>query len=417
MKICYKKLRPKVIFYRDYKNYHNGEFRYDLTESLYSTDISYEIFENNFIKVLNKHAPLKRKYIRGNHQPFMNKELSKAIMKRTRLRNIYIKNGSVSSKNNYTKQRNFCTNLLRKTKHNYYSNMDINNVTDNNKFWKAVKPCFTDKINTNEQITLVENNDILTDSQKIAETMNDFFINVVEKLEIPENDDILIDTEEIDDPITKAITKYSIHPSIIKISESNFNKKIIINHTTIENVQDKILHIDIKKSTSKESIPSKLLIDNCDIISPILCKDFNDGIAKNKFPDMLKLAEIKPTFKKDDRCNKENYRPISLLPAVSKIYEKNLYEQLSMSFDTILSPLQCGFRKGHSAQHCLLVLLEKWRKSLDSKQKAGMLLTDLSKAFDCIRHDLFIAKCYAYGVDQKSLRYIYMTTCQIENNV
>ena len=167
------------------------------------------------------------------------------------------------------------------------------------------------------------------------------------------------------------------------------------------------MHIDIKKSTSKESIPSKLLKDNCDIISPILCKDFNDGIDKNKFPDMLKLAEIKPTFKKDDRCNKENYRPISLLPAVSKIYEKSLYEQLSMSFDTILSPLQCGFRKGHSAQHCLLLLLEKWRKSLDSKQKAGMLLTDLSKAFDCIRHDLFIAKCYAYGVDLNSLRYMY----------
>ena len=227
MKICYKKLRPKVIFYRDYKNYHNGEFRYDLTESLYSTDISYETFENNFMNVLNKHAPLKRKYIRGNHQPFMNKELSKAIMKRSRLRNIYIKNGSVSNKNNYTKQRNFCTNLLRKTKHNYYSNMDINNVTDNKKFWKAVKPCFTDKINTNEQITLVEKNDIVTDSQKIAETMNDFFINVVEKLEIPENDDILIDTEEIDDPITKAITKYSIHPSIIKISETNFNKKLL----------------------------------------------------------------------------------------------------------------------------------------------------------------------------------------------
>ena len=96
-----------------------------------------------------------------------------------------------------------------------------------------------------------------------------------------------------------------------------------------------------------------------------------------------------------------------MLPVISKVYEKVLYGQINEYFEPILSPLQCGFRKGHGVQHCLLVLVEKWRRALDKKQSAGLLTTDLSKAFDCIRHDLLIAKLHAYGVSINSIRYIY----------
>ena len=131
------------------------------------------------------------------------------------------------------------------------------------------------------------------------------------------------------------------------------------------------------------------------------------GLDNNTFPSTLKCAESKPVFKNDDRCNKENYRPVSLLKVCSKIHEKVVYGQINSHFEPIFSPLQCGFRKGYSAQYCLLALLEKWRKALDNKKSAGMLLTDLSKAFDCIRHDMFIAKCHAYGIEFNSLKYIY----------
>ena len=76
-------------------------------------------------------------------------------------------------------------------------------------------------------------------------------------------------------------------------------------------------------------------------------------------------------------------------------------------FDTILSKYKCGFRKGHGAQHCLIALLEKWRESIDQGSEFGILLTDLSKAFDCLPHDVFIAKLFAYGFDDKALRFIY----------
>ena len=95
------------------------------------------------------------------------------------------------------------------------------------------------------------------------------------------------------------------------------------------------------------------------------------------------------------------------MPTVSKIYERCLYDQLNECFQPLFSKLQCGFRNGHSAQHCLLVLIEKCRKVLDKRGFAGLLVTDLSEAFDCIDHELLIAKLHAYGFNIKSPEFIY----------
>ena len=96
----------------------------------------------------------------------------------------------------------------------------------------------------------------------------------------------------------------------------------------------------------------------------------------------MKLANITPVFKKNDRTDKSNYRPVSILPNLSKVFERCIYKQLSAYFDRILSKQQCGFRKGFNVQHSLLKLLEKWSQSLDQGLEFGVLLTDLSKAFD-----------------------------------
>ena len=98
-----------------------------------------ETFIKVCINTLNKHAPSKKKYTRGNHLPFMNKELSKAIMNRTRLRNVYLRKRSDENRKKYSKQRNYCVSLLRRTKRNYYSSLDAKSDTGNNTFWRTVK--------------------------------------------------------------------------------------------------------------------------------------------------------------------------------------------------------------------------------------------------------------------------------------
>ena len=126
-----------------------------------------------------------------------------------------------------------------------------------------------------------------------------------------------------------------------------------------------------------------------------------NAIKECIFPTRLKLADITPTLKQGDATCAENYRPVSVLPVVSKIYEK-----IISYIDNYLSPFLCGFRKGYSPQNALICLIEKWKKIIDNHGYAGAVLMDLSKAFDTLNHDLLIAKLDMYGFDKQALRLI-----------
>ena len=120
----------------------------------------FEKFCNVTLKILDKYAPRKTKHARGNQTPFMTKDLSKYIMKRSRLRNEYLKNNEENRKL-HVKQINYCVFLLRKTKKAYYENLDERKVSDNKLFWKTVKPSLSEKFNARERISLSENGKIV----------------------------------------------------------------------------------------------------------------------------------------------------------------------------------------------------------------------------------------------------------------
>ena len=121
----------------------------------------------------------------------------------------------------------------------------------------------------------------------------------------------------------------------------------------------------------------------------------------------MKKADVTPVFKKDDPIKAKNYRPVSVLPVVSKVFERIMHKQISENLNQFLLPYLCGYRKGFSTQHALVSLIEKWKAILDKNEYTGAVLMDLSKDFDSINHDLFlITKLNAYGFWKNSLRLI-----------
>ena len=146
--------------------------------------------------------------------------------------------------------------------------------------------------------------------------------------------------------------------------------------------------------------------------SEFLFANFNDIILTSIFPEQLTCADIKPVFQKNSRNDKRNYRPVSILSNVSKIYER-LYKQLQTYFESILSQYQCKFIKGFNVLTTLLPMIEKWRESLNPGGNFGALLTDLSKAFDCLSHIYFLlsTKLHSNGLDIPSLKLLrpYLT--------
>ena len=142
---------------------------------------------------------------------------------------------------------------------------------------------------------------------------------------------------------------------------------------------------------------------NADLLCFPLTEFFNKRIEEGSFPNDLKNADVSSLFKNDDNMCMENYRPISLLPAISKLFERLIYNQLYDYIKQLFSPLLGGFRHAYRAQHVLLNFLKCCKNSIDNNGLARALFMDLSKAFDSVNHDLLIAKSNAYGINLDTL--------------
>ena len=128
----------------------------------------------------------------------------------------------------------------------------------------------------------------------------------------------------------------------------------------------------------------------------------NESIKQCKYPSRWKMGQVTPLFKKNDELSKENYRPVTVLPALNNVFEKLLASQLDQFYSEILSDYISAYRRHYSCETSLMSLTEDWRRSLDNKQIVAVISMDLSKAFDTIPHGLLLAKLKTYGVNSKS---------------
>ena len=283
----------------------------------------------------------------------------------------------------------------------------------NKDFWEKVKPALTDK-NPNHQddIILKESDDLIIDDNKISEILNQQYVNIVEIStgSAPTNlgDFDITNKESIIEYINKIISHFQEHPSIKIIKEQTQTLKLPIFKTPLAEIEDinKILnYLNIKKSPGPDLLPPELVKYVATIINEPLKEIINEIISGCIFPDNAKIAHVTPGFKTDkkDRQDKVNYRPISVIGTFSKIIERYIEMKMIDHVDSFLSIFIAAYRKQHSTNNVLIRLIENWRLHLDNKKFVGAVLMDLSKAFDCVPHDLLIAKMHAYGFDLDTL--------------
>ena len=213
---------PRIVTYLDCSKFDPIKIRNDLKRNLAKSNEKCSVFENFSSvaeEVLNNHVPLKQKYLRANDAPFMTKTLRKASMLRIQLRNRLNRYSTSENWKAFKKQRNKCVKILRQAKTSYYGNLDMNSVPDNKKFRRTVKPLFTDKVQTSLRITLVENENIITNDSEIAEIFNEFFTNISKTMDIAPGECTLVPTEHLLDPVEIAVEKHKYHSSIQKIKD------------------------------------------------------------------------------------------------------------------------------------------------------------------------------------------------------
>ena len=422
LKMHIKRLKPKKVMYRSYRNFCEESFLKELKESILPVEnqfsstadpnAMYDALLDIVTFVLDKHAPQKMKMLRGNHGKFMNRDLSKAIMTRSRLKSLYNKNPTPANRKSYKNQRNLCVALKRNAIRQNFTKATQNGTMSRNDFYKLISPYMTNKggLQTND-IILLENNHMYVDDKDVANIFVNHYTNIVENTTgvKPVN---IEDSMPPDSPRTEIIMKiidsYKNHPSILEINKNvSFETRFAFSEITNEYVKTLFNKINIKKSTGADNLPPKITKLCTDILSKPTTFIVNSMIKNSIFPDKAKRAAISPIFKNDDRSLKINYRPLSVLPCFSKIFENVLKDQLTPHFDKFLSVYLTAYRKNFSSQHMLLRLIESWKKQLDSSMVVGAVLMDLSKAFDCIPHDLLVAKFYAYGFDISALCLIH----------
>ena len=253
----------------------------------------------------------------------MSKALRKAIMHRSKLKNVYNKKRTDVNWANYKKQRNFCVTLLRRTKKEYFQNLNVKDLSDNKKFWKTIKPYFSNKGLNSNKMLLKEKGELVSDEKQLASIMNKFFINITKSLKLK---------EDLGSPpvtLNDILEKFIFHPSIDKIRKTyESDKKFSFQQVTEEHVRQVILNIDGSKATPVGDIPADILKVTLDIHLSLITKIINLSFENACFPDDLKLAEVSPIFKKNDDLDKENHWPVSVLFNVSKVFEKIMHSQI-----------------------------------------------------------------------------------------
>ena len=270
-----------------------------------------------------------------------------------------------------------------------HNNNRVKEANSESEIWKIVNEVNKPK-NENEWNMSI-NGKVESDEQKIAEAFNDYFVNKIVKLK--DN----IEQSDVVDPLDKLKTK--MEGNTCKFSLKSIKKKKLI----------KIMKkLKKKKSAGVDGLSQDMLTLGAYLLATPLSTIINKSITDGVFPNEWKEALITPVLKKGDPGLLSNYRPVSCLPAASKLLESVVTEQLGdyLEENRLLPQNQHGFRRKRSTMTAWTDIQQEWAQKTESKMITGVLLWDLTAAFDTLDHEILCNKLALYGFDEKAIQWV-----------
>jgi len=241
---------------------------------------------------------------------------------------------------------------------------------------------------TNISIRINEN--IVTDQHSVVEVMGDYFSTMANDIG---GQHVLKLTEQ----------DFNNHQSVKAIRRAFYDSHFQFEKTNHSQVENELRKLNTSKAPGWDEISPKILNLTAGAIAASLTGLFNNCISTGQWPRGWKMGVLTPVFKKDDRTNCANYRPITDLNSVAKVFESLLSKQISDKTDSQMYSKMSAYRKMHSCETNLIRVTEDWKKAMDNKECVAVLSTDMSKAFDSLHHALMIKKLEAYGFSHTSL--------------
>ena len=403
--------KPKYILKRSITERSIQTFQGELSEINISSrlnnnlasdpNIDYETFENIITDAYENHFPEKRiKFNKYKHKlsPWITMDILKSIEFRDnlykKLKKCHIESAEYELlQHNLKTYNSYVKRSIRNAKQTYYLEEFTKYKNDIRKTWDTLK-CIINKTKSKPEFPMyfLDNGNKIIGDKNIADKFNDFFTQIGPRL-----------ASSID------ISNKVPYHSFLKPCNASFH----FEYTDASRIEKIINKLKPKTSTGPDKI-SPLLLKHIGInIAGPLSIIINQSLCTGIFPNRLKIAKVLPLFKKDDNKSFGNYRPISLLSAFSKIFERLVFDQLYdyLVSNNLLYESQYGFRSNHSTELAALELIDRVRFEMDNKKLPFAIFLDLSKAFDTLDHDILLSKLKTYGINGTSLNWFssYLT--------
>ena len=322
---------------------------------------------------VDKHAPLRAKRIRTPKSHWITPQLKKRTQYKNVLKVKAIRSGNACDWLIFKKRRNAVNNEIKQAKEQFFKNALRENEGNSRMTWRISNE-FTSRIIHSSSVKEIKlDNNSISDPQELSSAFNDHFSSIGLKL-------------------INAIQKNGDAPSYLdylKETQHRFKLKTT-DCLTIFSLLSKLCKY---KATALDKISTRLLRECADLVASSLCAIFNRSIVSGVFPTEWKFTKVIPLFKQGERSDLNNYRPISIIPVVAKVFERIVYNQFYeyLTENNLISCNQSGFRSLHSTATVLLEDTDNWAFNIDKGNVNAVIFLDLKKAFNTVDNSILLS--------------------------